>query len=501
MAVTSFLKKRDSLLFIGAFALALLVMVIWSFSSPPGSSPDEGYHATSIWCAEGVGSATCPVSSDTAVEVPSVLVTMACHVSNMSTSAACVLPSGTSQSTLSPYPRAGINVVTHWYPNTFYRVMHLFTSQNAVASIIAMRIFNSLVALLMVFSVIALSPRSSRQAIATSWLVACIPLGFFIIASINPSSWTITGCGISWAAAYGCFESRSARRRAALGIIAIIALALAFASRTDGGAVAVIGLGMGALLSPNGRALARQKMTLSMIGIAVVAIAAIFYLTSTGQWKLLTHPLTVFTSSNFNSALLFSNFTELPQLWAGTMGSWGGIWGLGWFDVPMPAIVGVLGIAVFGATLCWGLADSFKAKTVALGLVGSAVTIMPLVFLQSGGNVVGQWVQPRYLLPGLLLFLGLALIRKNANSVFRLSESQVAFFVAALSITQAFALHRLIRRYETGITDTSFNLNAQTGWWWSSLPSPMTTWLIAALAFVVIAYIVFRETSRVPRNH
>jgi hypothetical protein len=237
-----------------------------------------------------------------------------------------------------------------------------------------------------------------------------------------------------------------------------------------------------------------------MIGVAVVTITAIYYLASTGQWKLLTHPLTVFTSSNFNSALLFSNFTELPQLWAGTMGSWGGIWGLGWFDVPMPAIVGVLGIAVFGATLCWGLSDSFKAKTVALGFVGTVVTLMPLLFLQSGGYGVGQWVQPRYLLPGLLLFLGLALIRKHANSALRLSGAQVAFFVIALSITHAFALHRLIRRYETGITDTSFNLNTQTGWWWSSLPTPMTTWLVGAVAFAMVAYIVFRETSRVPRN-
>jgi hypothetical protein len=499
MTLLAYLKQRNSLIFLAMLTLMLVVTAIWAFASPPGSSPDEGYHAASIWCANGSDQGTCRPSSETTVLIPVEFATMACHISNSAASAACIHPDGLDEAGWVEYPRSTLNTVAGSYPNTFYRAMNLFITDDTVASLIAMRIINAWLAVLLIFSVVALAPRTLRQAVTVSWLVASIPLGLFIVASINPSSWAITGCGVAWAGMYGLLESGTFRRRLAYAVILVIALGMAFASRTDGAAIALVGVAMGAALSPTGRAVVQRRRAMSLAGAVLAALIAITYLGTTGQWRLLTSTASVFTAGNFNTALLFNNIIELPQLWAGTLGSWGGIWGLGWFDVPMPAIVGVLGIAAFGSCLFWGLSSAFPAKWLALGIVGSLMTVMPIVFLQYQGNSVGQWVQPRYLLPGLLLFLGLALIGRLPGSVLRLSGAQFAFLGTALSLTQMVSLHRLIRRYESGLAYTSVNLNDHVEWWWHSLPSPLLTWAIGSIAFAVVALTALRHTSRVPR--
>ena len=46
-------------------ALLMLVLFGWSISSPIGSSPDEAFHISSIWCPTSAPSANCIEASET----------------------------------------------------------------------------------------------------------------------------------------------------------------------------------------------------------------------------------------------------------------------------------------------------------------------------------------------------------------------------------------------------------------------------------------------------
>ena len=60
------------------------------------------------------------------------------------------------------------------------------------------------------------------------------------------------------------------------------------------------------------------------------------------------------------------------------------------------------------------------------------------------------------------------------------------FTAFALSISHAFALHAVMRRYITGTDVVSWNLNRKAEWWWEPLPSPMITWFIAVVAYSLV---------------
>jgi hypothetical protein len=454
--------------------------------------PDEQFHAVSAWCANGERPGICEHVSEAAVLVPGQISGLTCHVSQITSSAACAREARTA---MVEQPSRFVNANSDSYPNGFYHVMNLLASGDVSTSIVAMRIFNGLLAVALLFSLLALAPRTIRQAVCFSWGICLVPLGLFVICSINPSSWTIIAAGLSWAFAYAALQATRKRDALILSALTIVTVAMGASSRVDGAALAVLGVIIGVALSPRGRRLLQAHTAKVSIGIAAAIALLVLALAGTGQWALLTD----ISADGSNTALLLNNIVEVPQLWIGALGSWNDIWGLGWFDVPLPAAVGVLGVLAYGGALAVGLSQAFHTKSIAILIVAAAITLVPIAFLQTQGVGVGAWVQPRYLLPGMLLLLGIALTNRASTGVCRMSTPQVALLAGSVIFSATFALHRLMRRYITGIDITGWSLDDAAEWWWPSLPSPNAVWIIGSVSYAALVIIAFRMTSRIPK--
>ena len=189
-------------------------------------------------------------------------------------------------------------------------------------------------------------------------------------------------------------------------------------------------------------------------------------------------------------SLIVANLLNIPSLWAGVLG----YWSLGWFDTAMPAVVTFGSIACFVVVVFTGLALMWWRKAVALAVVGMVLITLPTWVLYRGGDSVGQEVQPRYLLPLIVLFAGLAVLGIGARNI-RFTLAQRVLIVGTLSFAQLIALYVNMRRYIQGDGGGGWNLDVDPSWWWSIAVSPMSVLVMASTAFAVLAWILVREVS------
>jgi hypothetical protein len=94
-------------------------------------------------------------------------------------------------------------------------------------------------------------------------------------------------------------------------------------------------------------------------------------------------------------------------------------------------------------------------------------------------------VQPRYIYPLILLFVGVCLWGLNRIGL-GLSGLQLVIIVGALWFANHVALYTNLRRYVTGDNAKGLNLDAGAAWWWSLPFGPIWVWAIGSLAFLVV---------------
>src|SRR5690606_36541409 len=102
------------------------------------------------------------------------------------------------------------------YPPLYYAVMSVFASADVLTSILVMRFVNVLLFLGLTTALYLLLPARRRPTLLWGWLISIVPLGAFLIASNNPSSWAVIGIGSLFLALLGAVES-TGRHRLGLG--------------------------------------------------------------------------------------------------------------------------------------------------------------------------------------------------------------------------------------------------------------------------------------------
>jgi hypothetical protein len=99
--------------------------------------------------------------------------------------------------------------------------------------------------------------------------------------------------------------------------------------------------------------------------------------------------------------------------------------------------------------------------------------------------IVGESVQPRYILPLMPMLLALVLVGPGLDRVLRLTRVQAVLIWLALTAANTAAIYANARRYVTGVDGPARIEDLE--WWWQSAPSPIAVTLIAAAAFAVFA--------------
>lgn len=452
--------------------LVFVALAAWAFASPVGASPDEDFHLASTWCGSGLQDGVCEVGEDDGTRtVPLAILTASCYAFDSTKSASC------QGDSLDEADEADAEMIVtvrgnfrDEYPPVFFFFTSLFVGEDVAGSVLAMRLANAALFVLMIAATYLASPVGLRRAMLLGAAVTAVPLGMFIIPSVNPSSWAVLSAATFLVSVLGYLTADQPRRRIALGAMAGLALLVGAGSRGDAALYAVVAVVVAFVLA--GR---RDRAGLRrMIYPVVLAITATLAYLSTSQGNALepSNPQPVWLGR------VVRLLVDVPDLWVGALGKWG----LGWLDTAMPPLVWVGSSAVFAGVVYAALHRADLRKTLAVSGALLAVWLVPAWVLYATGYGVGAWVQPRYILPLLTLLAVTAVVRLE-GAAFQLSAVQRWLLVGALSAANGLALYANIRRYVTGYDVTSLNLDAAREWWWEIPATPTAVWLVGALAF------------------
>lgn len=460
--------------------LLFIALAAWSFSSPVAATPDEDFHLASTWCGLGEREGLCenPGDGSSARLVPASIPSATCFAFRSEQSAACW---NSDVSGVTRVERANADGL---YPPVFYAVMSAFATPDVPAAVLTMRLFNAAFAVGLLTTLFWALPRRLRPALVVSVAVTSVPLGFFVLGSINPSSWAILSGATVWIALYGATQTSGARRLA-LAALAIFGALIGAGARADAAVYAVFGVVIALIL---GARLRRTQLVPLIAGAVIVVVSAAFYL-SAWQGSAVVTGLAG-GSDTLSARQVISNLFEVPSLWVGALGGWA----LGWIDTDLPSVVEVLTTAVFAGALFIGLHRVGARRAVAVTSALAAMWLVPFVLLYQSRTVVGDLVQPRYILPLMVIAAGVASLRLDAERAWSGMRSGIAGI--ALVIAFAVALRTNIQRYTTGTDSFSLDPGANAEWWWDAAPSPLAIWIIGTLAFAGLLAVL---ALRLPR--
>lgn len=447
--------------------LAFLSLSAWSVSSPVGSTPDDDFHLASIWCGLGDRGGICENRDDDAVEryIPTPITTATCYAFHAGESASCW---NSEQDGMSLVKRANVDRL---YPPLFYGTLSVFASENVAASVMVMKLFNAAFSVGLLTAVFFALPRRLRPALIVSVAASAVPLGVFIYGSTNPSSWALLSAATVWITLYGALKT-SGRRRIVLLALSVFGALIGAGARADSAVYAVFGVLIALLLAWRPR---RDQLIPLAVAGGIVVLSVAFYL-SAWQGASIVGGLDSERLPLSGSQHL-SNLLAAPSLWMGALGGWG----LGWLDTAMPAVVSVFAGAVFWGAFFLGLGRASVRRTLAAALAIAAMWLVPVVLLGQSRMLVGELIQPRYLLPLMIIALGVASLRFDAERAWRGARMLLAS--AALVIAFGTALHVNIQRYTTGLDQLTIDPGAGSEWWWANAPSPAVVWIGGTLAF------------------
>ena len=455
---------------------ALLAGTGWALSSPIGSTPDDDFHLTSIWCADNYERPECTRVgvTDTGgpiVRVPALLTAAACYAGNTAISGECqdeVVARGLLDTN---------RVNSGEYPSGFYRVMHVFASDDLAFSVMTMRLFNVLLAVGL-FAALALSgTRATRRIQIYTLSAILIPTGWFLIASVNPSGWAVTGVSVFGFGLHSAFLVRSRARLVVNLVLAGVGALLAMSSRGDAAVYTVIVALAVCLL--HWRTLLTRRWLLLVPGLVVAA--CVFVALSSGQVAGIATPEPQAPRSS--PEVVLQLVTGYPLLLSGLFGFG---WGLGWLDTYMPALTVCSVMSVVGFLGLSGAARFNVGKVLALGTLIGAIVGIPLLTLYRSRLLIGEGVQPRYLLPLAPILLLVLLTGSRAGHGLRMPRAQAVVMWMLLSAANAAALYTNMWRYVTGTDDPTLWADVEW-WWWGGWPNPVLTWVLSSIGFACFA--------------
>lgn len=460
---------------------ALVVGLGWAISSPIGSSPDEDAHIGSIWCANGISEFQCSTSESATISngygsIPFRL--NICYKFEQSLAANCGDHTG--------FENVRLNLDN--YPVLYYRTMHLFIDPNPVNSIIHMRIFNFLLASLLLYFSISLAPISSQKNLWLVSILGYLPLGIFTVASINPSSWAIAGLPSFTIFALNILTTTNPKFLIKNIFGCFIAAILAIGSRPD----SKIYLLMILFLILSYRFVKQEKKRQLLLYLLGVPVA---FLLIRNQ---LINAVDTFPDADrvADFSLFAYNLPRVSELWSGIYGV---NWGLGWLDTPIP--FGVSGV-IFALNAHLFIENLKFATEIAkkIFLFGVAIVFGLILFtLQINNLVVGEQLQPRYFLP-FLISLSIIYIYKSEFILGGNVQQSRTYFVG-LSFAHSYIYYVNLKRYITGLDNRQLTLDSKIEWWKNAdwqlahfLP-PNYVFVLVSIAFSLLIWNLIFQNS------
>ena len=495
-------KKLRKILFRISIFVALMVSLgAWALASPVGSDPDGQFHLTSIWCGSGYSEGRCQAPTEAsvnlipkAVQVPAaVALAGTCNIAKPDYSATCAYGELYYDSML----ETQTNNEGRLYPNVYYFVASKLVGHDVVRSAISIRFLNILLFAILIIGIWKLTPRDIRDGVSLTLATFLLPLGAFLVASNNGSSWTITGTGFYWAFLVVYLGSSERKIWISAGVLSAMSATMALGSRADGAIFAVISTLVGILIAVgrDSKAVRANWKRLAM-PLVIVSLSISSYL-GAGQNAALSEGLLGSTPMGRTPySALFNNLMRLPVFIMGALGAPRSMGDLGWLDVQMPELVSGLVLFTAAGVVLFSLKKRSRYESSALTISILAVLTTPIAMLYLDNAIVGELVQSRYVLPLLLLAIGVLTSGIRADRSEFLPRKFRVIGAVFLSIAYGVALHTTMRRYITGNDVSDWNLDNNLEWWWTAGPSPMTVWFLGTGSFIFLITYLMKNIGR-----
>jgi hypothetical protein len=506
-----FVKKKTQ---VGSSILIFFLLFIslsaWAMSSAVGSSPDEDRVLMSTWCGihnfttdftlrrkyretetfDGKFMPATKYCTNDPENVKHFLVPTLVAQPQL-----CFLEKGKNES--AKCQSVLINDTTSMFfenaENTIYiKTLRTLVGSKVEVSVVKMRILNSLIATIVIFLTFT-ALKFNKFDIFISVLGLLQPFGFYLLSSINTSSWTITGTTCFTLALISAIRSPTSFIASLQTVVlATISIWLTFVSRIEGKYFLLI-LILGILASKVTPKIveARRAVAVIVAFLALLFVFDIFYGQSGRRTNLFDDQRVEVSEGITTTAnnLLVNNIIALPRFITGFFGSWG----LGWFEVELTSATWLFSLQAFLLIIFFSLKKSTNYHRLIFGMLFTVLCTAILYANQQRFAKVGEYIQPRYFLP---FFLGIVIIAA-ANKTERYPNSLVITVAILATISNSIALRDTIRRYTTGQdVFISKSLNNPIEWWWQFGPQPETVWLTGTLAFAALWAILIYDRNK-----
>lgn len=443
--------------------------------SPLGATHDEAFHVRNIWCGHGEREDYC--AERFRDEEGGLVVRTNIEIQNCQASSSVPL--------LCPTSRVGESVSRAndgLYPPVFYYILSWFVFPYVSVSTVLVRLASALIVSLVFGGLFWLLPHRHRVVLLLVALTAFSPTGYFLFASMNPSSWTSFGVGVGWIALHAALVERntSRMRKAALMSVSIVAWTMAIGSRFDGLSFVVFSaiLAVAHVVS-----LRTQWDTRRVLGtLALTASVGWVSLEKFSQFSPISYLKLLYTYSDGqrdNVAFFSENILQgLPN----TLRALGSVPSKS--SILLPDVVFVFGILLLGFFMV--LTYNRRHRVQVLGALATVaiitVSTMSQIALVDSRDSGG--IEPRYTYPLLLVLVGWWYL---VSSIDELKQVERYLGPAAVVATALFALsvftitERFVDRQTYGLR---YLPESPDQWWWSWMPAGPN--VVVALASVFL---------------
>ena len=476
------------------FAVAILCLLAclccWTISSPVGSSPDEPFHIGNIWCS-GSSSSSCSIITKNLdgtekVAIPYIVDT--CFNSGITKSAVCI--KGEKPATQELVIDRGLG------SSTYYKIMHTLVSQNGERSVLFIRLTNSVLFLLIFSTLLYLSRSKLRRAVFFAIALTLVPLGLFLISSLNPSSWTITAVSTNWAFIWlALMNSQTKKTRVTSLVLWLFTLFIGIASRKDAAFfLLATNLVVFFLFHKQWWRASRAKFIIPLC-IFLIMVCARFAFNSMGMFFTFSTIGNYYVDVSAMNRTIFNiiHAVEIP------LGAWGGDFGAGGiksFDIAPPPMVSLIGVLLFSFTLKQSLQGWSRRQIIAV-VASLAIIFVPILqVLNRWGFLVGDMVTARYVLPAMPFVIGVSIAASSHNQERLISRKSCFVTGSLISLSHSVTLFLVLQRYVSGSSGFFKPINTQGGWWWEGVPSPNLIWLIGTVTFTTAITIGFSQLTQ-----
>jgi len=450
--------------------------------SQPGATHDEWFHASSIWCGQGVRDPYCK-EIVTGNEVVPYAIT---NINAMN------CQKDLESLVLCPTQRGGTALWTNTslYPKLFYFTLSWLVVPSVELSIALVRVVSALLITVVFALMMWLLPPRHRLVLMLVCLTTFMVTGLFLFASVNPSSWTTFGIGIGWLGIHAALTSSDISRRRKLALLAVgfVAWSMAFGSRSDSAAflavvIALIAIHLAHLHAPK----APMKIGGALAVMATVVALALETVTPHRPSAYIGR-LFSFENGEPDNVTFFTHYAiqGLPNV----LRSLGTVPTMG--QVLIPDLVYVLGVAVFAA--CIGVTFDRRSRLQIVGalLIIASITLVIMVQVAEIDNRDQFGVEPRYSYPLLLVLVGWWCLLGPPDLYERTSRYLRLFAAVAVtmfSLTMFTVAERFIDRQTFGLR---YLPEGPDQWWWSWLPVGPNVVVILAPIFLWRFFIEMR---------